>query len=617
MSGITVQLVFAFVGTRVPYFMPETTTTASSPVGSPFGNVPPVSFNTAIQSSVRADSTKTSPNLAPYAPPNLFTAQGLLSRLAKSLELPTHTAATCEFATIESASSSPTVPPPSHKPPTFELFDYASLDPLESTAVLCDEQVLLVLCDMTTTAQLVEALQLKWLEVYSGAHYPHHHNRPAPPLALAPTTEMAVCTTEEKLRNVAHAQHALCKPVALHLSLLKKELVSREATLAALKEQLSQLRSVAAAGCSASAAPTGDESDSGSSPMLPGRAASFSLLTELEPSLASEPAQSAAEAVHLQKVEAPLALCEARVRAVETLMHRAAKHHAKLLELAAGERATEEAFGSGEVSRACAEYLERAEQDRCTAEAIITHYQVEMTRQLKVVRQLVAYTTQVRRLVSKAKYDMGVVDLILSRLLLTGLRPRLMEEAESLLRRRVILRRAARRQMLLLQETEFVDLQHDLESFSQRTEVQKVLPEKVRWYLRAPLPSLMPEEDPVATLLDHALIDREEDEAQELLEKTRILYTTDYSDPAKNALQITEALFPVQRLVRRLEEARASAIQYKSRMEELEEKLKRYEAAEALSPGELQESAVKSTSTGSPGEGASFEGSEKVLVGQS
>ncbi|KAG5489653.1 hypothetical protein GH5_00531 [Leishmania sp. Ghana 2012 LV757] len=613
MNGITVQLVFAFVGTRVPYFMPETTTTASSPVHSPFGNAPPVSFNAAIQSSVRADSTKTSPNMAPCPPPNLFTAQGLLNRLAKSLEPPPYTVATSESATIESASSSPTVPPPSHKPPVFELFDYASLDPLESTAVLYDEQVLLVLCDIATTAQLVEALQLKWLEVYSGAHHPHHHNRPAPTLALAPTTDMAVCTTEEKLRNVAHAQQALCKPVALHLSLLKKELVSREVTLAALKEQLSQLRSFASASNSTVASSAEGGGDCASSPTLPDRVASFPLLMELEPSLASEPAPCAADAVHLQKVEAPLALCEARVRAVETLMQRAAKHHTKLLELTAGERATEEAFESGEVSRACAEYLERAEQDRSTAEAIIAGYQVEMSRQLKVVRQLVAYTTQVRRLVSKAKYDMSVVDLILSRLLLTGLRPRLMEEAEALLCRRVILRRAARRQMLLLQETEFVDLHQDLEAFSQRTEVQKVLPEKVRWYLRAPLPSLMPEEDPVATLLDHALIDRDKDEAQELVEKTRVLYTADPSDPAKNALRITEALLPVERLARRLEEARASAAQYKSRMEELEEKLKVYEVAGALSSPQLQDSVVKSPSTESPGEGASFEGSERVL----
>ncbi|CAC9552180.1 conserved hypothetical protein [Leishmania infantum JPCM5] len=608
MSGITVQLVFAFVGTRVPYFMLESATAASSPARSPFGNASLVSFNAAAQPTLRADSARTSPHLTPCIPTNLFTAQGLLSHLAKALEPSLHAAAAPEAATTESASLSPTVPLPFHKPPVFELFDYASLDPLEGSAALHDEQVLLVLCDIATTAQLVEALQLEWLEVYSGAHHPHHRSCSASTLEPAHTTDMAVCTTEEKLRNVAHAQQALCKPVGLHLSLLSKELLSREATLTAQKEQLAQMRSCAAAGTAPAAAPaTAIGGDGVSTPMLYGRAASFPLLVELEPSLASEPALSATDATHLQKLEAPLALCEARVRAVESLMQRAAKHHAKLLELAASERATEEAFQSGNVSRACAEYLERTEQDRSAAEAIIADYQVEMTRQVKVVRQLVAYITQVRRLVSKAKYEMGVVELILSRLSLTSLRPRLMEEAEALLRRRVILRRAARRQMLLLQETEFVELQQDLESFSQRMEVQKVLPEKVRWYLRAPLPSLMPEEDPVATLLDHALIDREEDEAQELVEKTRV-HMTDSLDPAKNALQITEALLPVERLARRLEEARASAAQYKSRVEELEERLKMYETAEALSPPPLQDSVVKSLSTERPAEGGgSFE----------
>lgn len=607
MSGITVQLVFAFVGTRVPYFMPESTTAANSPARSPFGNASSVSFNTAAQGTLRADSARTSPHLAPCIPANVFTAQGLLSHLAKALEPSLHAAATPEATTTDSASLSPTVPLLFHKPPVFELFDYASLDPLEGSAVLHDEQVLLVLCDIATTAQLVEALQLEWLEVYSGAHHPHHHSSSTSTLQPAHTTDMAVCTTEEKLRNVAHAQQALCKPVGLHLSLLRRELLARGATLAAQKEQLGQMRSCTAAGTGIAASSTASGSDGVSTPMLSGRAASFPLLVELEPSLASEPALRATDATHLQKLEAPLALCEARVRAIESLMQRAEKHHTKLLELAASESATEEVFQSGNVSRACAEYLERTEQDRSAAEAIIADYQVEMTRQLKVVRQLVAYITQVRRLVSKAKYEMGVVELILSRLSLTSLRPRLMEEAEALLRRRVIVRRAARRQMLLLQETEFVELQQDLESFSQRMEVQKVLPEKVRWYLRAPLPSLLPEEDPVATLLDHALIDREEDEAQELVEKTRV-YTADSSDPATNALQITKALLPVERLARRLEEARASAAQYKSRVEELEERLKMYETAEALSPPPLQESVVKSPSTEKPAErGGMFE----------
>ncbi|CAG9584034.1 conserved hypothetical protein [Leishmania major strain Friedlin] len=607
MSGITVQLVFAFVGTRVPYFMPESATAASSPARSPFGNASSVSFNAAAQPTLRADSARTSPRLTPCIPTNLFTAHGLLSHLAKALEPSLHAAANPEAATAESASLSPTAPLPFHKPPVFELFDYASLDPLEGSAALRDEQVLLVLCDIATTAQLVEALQLEWLEVYSGVHHPHHRSCSASTPEPAHTTDMAVCTTEEKLRNVAHAQQALCKPVGLHLSLLRKELLSREATLAAQKEQLAQMRSCTTEGTAPAAPATASGSDGLSTPMLSGRAASFPLLVELEPSLSSEPAPSATDATHLQKLEAPLALCEARVRAVESLMQRAAKHHTKLLGLAASERATEEAFQRGNVSRACAEYLEHTEQDRSAAEAIIADYQVEMTRQVKVVRQLIAYITQVRKLASKAKYEMGVVELILSRLSLTSLRPRLMKEAEALLRRRVILRRAARRQMLLLQETEFVKLQQDLESFSQRMEVQKVLPEKVRWYLRAPLPSLMPEEDPVATLLDHALIDREEDEAQELVEKTRV-YTADSSDPEKNALQITEALLPVERLARRLEEARASAAQYKSRVEELEERLKLYETAEALSPPPLQDSAVKSPSTERPAEGGgSFE----------
>ncbi|CAJ1038466.1 hypothetical protein Q4I30_008234 [Leishmania utingensis] len=603
MSGITVQLVFAFIGTRVPYFIPEATTAASSPARSPFGNAPSVSFNAPAPSSLRADSTGTSPSL-PCILTNQFTAHRLLSRLAKSLEPSLQATATAEDATTEFTRPSPTFSSPFHKPPTFELFDYASLNPLEDKAVLHDEQVLLVLCDTATTTQLVEVLQLEWLEVYSGVHHPHHHSRSSSTLALPHKTDMAVCTTEEKLRNVVHAQQALCKPVALHLSLLAKELASREATLATQKEQLSQLRSSITAVVATAGSFTRSGSDYASSQMSPDRAASFPLLAELEPSLALELARSTTDSAHLQKVEAPLAFCDARLRAVETLLQRAAKHRVKLLELAAGERATEEAFESGPVSRACAEYLERAEQDRSAAEAIITDYQVEMTRQLKVVRQLITYITQVRRLLSKAKHDMGVVELILSRLSLTGLRPRLMEEAEALLCRRVILRRAARRQMLLLQETEFVGLQQDLETFSQRTEVQKVLPEKVRWYLRAPLPTLLPEEDPVATLLDHALIDREEDEAQELVEKTRVC-TADSSDPAKNALQISKVLLPVERLTRSLEEARASVAQYKSRVEELEEKLKMYEAADALSSSLLQDSVVKSSSMETQAGGAS------------
>ncbi|GET93584.1 hypothetical protein, conserved [Leishmania tarentolae] len=607
MNGITVQLVFALVGTRVPYFMLESTTPSSSLVRLSFGNTSSVSFNAASQPTLRADSARTSPHLTPCIPSSVFTAQGLLSHLAKALEPSAHVATTAEAAATECTSLSPTAPLPFHKPPVIELFDYATLDPLESTAALRDEQVLLVLCDIHTTAQLVEALQLEWLEVYSGAHHPHSHSCSISTLEPVHKTDMAVCTTEEKLRNVAHAQQALRKPVGLHLALLRKELRLRESTLTAQKEKLSQMRACTTATTVTASPSMASRKDSVSAPALPGRTGSFPLLVELEPSLTSEPSLSATDVTHLQKLEASLVFCEARVRSVDSLMQRAAKHHSKLLELVSSEHEIQEAFQSGSVSRSCAEYLERTEQDRSAAEAIIADYQVEMTRQLKVVRQLVAYITQVRRLVNKAKYEMEVVDLILSRLSLTNLRPQLMEEAEALLRRRVILRRAARRQMLLLQETEFIELQQDLESFAKRTEVQKVLPEKVRWYLRAPFPSLMPEEDPVATLLDHALIDREEDEAQELVEKTRV-YTPDSSDPKQNALQITQALLPLEKLARRLEEARATTAQYQNRVKELEARLKLYETAEELSPPPLHNGVADSPPTEGPAEaGESFE----------
>ncbi|KAK7200568.1 hypothetical protein NESM_000112700 [Novymonas esmeraldas] len=584
MQSIMVQLVFAFVGVRVPYFMPAV----------PGAPVAPL--------SARGASTNTSPRRTSTAAPNVFTVQELLSRLEKVAEPAVQPAAAQDAApaAADAASppSSPAAPPPMHRSPLLELFDYASLSPLDGTAVLCNEQVLLVLCTVPTTTRLVEALQLEWLEVYSGAHRP---NRPASAIAAAAHDgDLAVCTTEEKLRNVVHALRALSQPVAMHLQLLSDELAARETALAAQKEEMARLRPLTAASVGG-----GGGGDSGASSSAAERATSLPLLEELEPGLALDPTSSAGDAVHTKELKVPLALCEVRVLAVDALLQRAAKHHRKLMDLAERERGTESAFRDGGVSRALAEYLERGEQDRAVADSIIAAHQVEMTRQLKAVRHLVAYITQVRGLVSKAKYNMGAVALVLSRLSLAGLRPRLLEEAEALLHRRVILRRAARRQLLLLQETECVELRDDLEAFSQRKEVQKALPDKVRWYLRAPLPDLQPAEDPVATRLDHALIDRDEDEAQELVESTRLPNPIESTNPAENAQHIVTTLLPVAKLSQRLASAHASVERYKIRVQELEERLSRYETTAGTSSPPLPGSvAAKVPSTECTMEGA-------------
>lgn len=605
MSGITVQLVFALVGTRVPYHMCEPTTVnaTGSPLRSPY-NVTiatSTSFSAAAQSSLRTHSANSSPSLGPSACEAAFTAQQLLTRLAEIAEPLQEIRQPSPDDAVAAAASSPALPSASatHKAPLLELLDYETMAPLESTAALHDEMVLLVLCDPQTSVELVEALQLEWLEAYSGAHRPHLTSRPSASFTPASATEMAVCTTEERLRNVAHARLALCKPAPLHMRLLEKEAAECTMTLASQVDHLHSLKLSAEAVPSADAAtplttPPGTEGSSavhGTTTL--GVAERFPLLVELEPSLASELA-SDSDSAHAASNEGSLLMCETQLSAKQTLVCRITKQLAKLTQLAAAEEEKERAFAASGDAQALQAYVEGTEQDRNAAEEIVKVFQAEMMRQLKSVRLLVAHVTHLRNVVKKTRREMGAIDLVLTRLAMTLLRPRLLEQAEALLRRRVILRRAARRQLLLLQETEYGDLQRDLSDFSQLREVQQVLPPKVRWYLRAPLPSLHPVEDVVATLLDHALIDRDVDAAQELVERTRVALPPHVAsslstelDAAQTAQEITDALLPVERLVRRAEKAEADAAAYKVRVEELEQRVREYEAGKDASSKSL------------------------------
>ncbi|KPA81551.1 hypothetical protein ABB37_03895 [Leptomonas pyrrhocoris] len=599
MSDITVQLIFAFVGTRVPYHLCEPVTAAAavtgSPLRSPFGNATTssTSFNATAQSSLRVQSVNSSPNLVPSAPRTHFTAQQLLTRLAAIAKPLPH--ATPQPA-ADDASAQPSceesITPPSsavtHKAPLLELFDYTTMSPLDGAAVLLDEDVLLVLCDADTSVVLVEALQLEWLEAYSGTHRPHQLTRPLTPFTPTSATEMAVCTTEERLRNVAHARLALCKPLPLHRQLLEREFAECMTALANQRKHLQQLKSSSdsfpSLNTTTVAAAGGAVESTVLSASTSGMAERFPLLTELEPSLTSLLA-SDGDGAHGVSIDNSPLMCDTQLAAKETLLIRIAKQLTKLLQLVAEEEDHENSFAAGEHTQALQAFLASAEQDRDTAEAIVKTYQAEMTRQLKCVRFLVAHVTHLRNIVKNTRREIGAIELVLNRLSMILERPRLLEQAEALLRRRVILRRAARRQLLLLQETEYGDLQRDLNEFSHLREVQKVLPPKVRWYLRAPLPSLHPVEDVVATLLDHALIDRDVDEAQELVERTRFAppLAPSSTNAGQTPQQINDALLPVERLLRRAEKAEAEAAAYKTRVAELELRVKEYESVKDAS----------------------------------
>ncbi|KPI88986.1 hypothetical protein ABL78_1870 [Leptomonas seymouri] len=594
MCVITVQLVFAFVGTRVPYQLCESPAgVGCSPTPSPFGSTTMSnSFSATAQSSLRVQSANSSASLGPSAPKFHFTAQQLFTRLAAIAEsLQCTRQSPPSEAPAQPSSGEPTSPSSAavmHKTPLLEFFNYETLSPLDGTAVLADEDVLLVWCDAQISVELVEALQLEWLEAYSGIHKPHHAARPLTTFTPTSATEMAVCTTEERLRNVAHARLALCKTVPLHMHLLEEEFAECKAALAKQRKHLLDLKLSADTFASFNAtASTTDEGAAASavfSASTAGVADRFPLLAELEPSLTSTLSPDAVN-FHSTSNESSLLMCGSQLASKQTVVMRISKQLSKLQQLSLEEEEKQKRFATGEHARALQLFLGSAEQDRGTAEAIVQRYQAEMLRQLKCVRFLVAHVTLLRNLVKKARREMAAIDLVLNRLSSSLELPRLLEQAEVLLRRRVVLRRAARRMQLLLQETEYSNLQRDLHDFSQRREVQDVLSPKVWWYLRAPLPSILPAEDVVATLLDHALIDRNVDEAQELVERIRCvsLHTASSTDAAQSMHGITDSLLPVERLLRRAEEAEAKAAAYKAQVEELELKVREYEAAKEAS----------------------------------
>lgn len=413
---------------------------------------------------------------------------------------------------------------------------------------------------------------------------------------------MAVCTTEERLRNVAHAQMALCKPVPLHMKLLEQEFTTLANTLTALAGHLQELKAADASEVQrdgvAEAAESGVFRTTAS-----GVAERFPLLVDLEPSLASV-LTADTESAHGANSEVSLHMCAQQLSVKEALLARVTKQLAKLKQLAFDEQQRGRDFSEGEPMQALLAHLQSAEQARDEAEEIVKCFQAEMARQLKSVRFIVAHITHLRSIVKKAAREVGAIELVLTGLSMQLQRPQLLERAEALLRRRVVLRRAARRQLLLLQETEYADLQRDLHAFNQLSEVQKVLPAKVRWYLRAPLPSLQPAEDVVATLLDQALIDREVDAAQELVERTTIATPHLSIDAAEATQQLTDALLPVERLVRRAESAEAEAAACKARIAELEAKVKELEATKEAS-SMSSDAAERETVAGSGAEGAS------------
>jgi hypothetical protein len=602
MSGITVQLIFAFVGTRVPYHMCESAGSGLpvSPLRSSFHNMAAAtSFSTIAQSSLRVQSANSPLSLGPAAQPRAqYTTQQLLTRLAAIVALSQRahqtsseqhtTAAHPSSNDVEPSSPLPSAPPSggvaAHKAPLLELFDYDTMTPLDNTVLLKDADVLLVLCDPPTSVELVEALQLEWLEAYSGTHRPQQSSRPFASSTLSNATDMAVCTTEERLHNVARARFALCRPVPLHMQLLEKELSDCTATLAGQVEHLQSLK--AAGGARREGAAEGFVFGATASEV----AERFPLLVELEPSLASVLVSDTGNTCSTNN-EGSLLVCERQLSSKEVLVTRMTKQLEKLKELAREEEEKENSFAAGDHAQALQSYVDGAEQDRALAEEIMRSFQAEMMRQLGNVRFLVAHITHLRNNVKKARREMVAVEMVLTRFSSTLQLPQVLEEAEALLRRRVVLRRAARRQLLLLQETEYVDLQRDLRDFTQRREVQKALPPKVRWYLHAPLPSLQPVDDAVATLLDHALIDRDVDEAQELVERTSVVALHDATQTSTASLQllsdvgqaaevIAQTLLPVERLVQRAKAAEAEAAALRIRVAELEHKVQEYEGAQ-------------------------------------
>lgn len=597
--GIKVQLVFGLLGTRVPCWLvshriddspkllaasASSATTAGSS-GSTSGAVGNAAVSAPLLRMAAAPPLPwPSPKRLPAS--SVFTVGLLAAELARTMVqsesamLPSglfHTATDPVETTGMPALETETA---SHRPlakvPPFEIFSFTGLTPLDAAAPLQDGDVLLVFCSIDAAASLTEALQLRWLERHSAAYVSHG--------ALSDEKadgELLVCTLEEKLSNVQKAYTALGNPLEMHRQLAEKEWVDVVAKARACRGHIETTRgAVSPTDGEKSFSSTSSRSRDG----LP-------LLMELDETVLSYMTPDD-ETMSLQTVSMSLELCESRLSAVDQILKLAKRHDEVVAQRLHAEKEKEAAFaqvvqklaaGSDDGSFNGGDSIPPPVGDtgRLRAQATIAAFQTEMVRRLADVRTTIAFITKERNLISKAQREIAVVNLITDRVVLMQMRPLILSKAEALLRRRVILQRAVRRQLRLLQETEYPALQHDLQSFLRAKEVQIVLPEKVRLCLHTPLSVLQPAEDPVASRLDHALIDCDEDEVELLLHRIKQnalstdaevspAKTNPTTSPAASAESATQRIAELEALLAKREEELTAAQRY---VEELEAEL--------------------------------------------
>lgn len=369
--------------------------------------------------------------------------------------------------------------------PPLEFADYDTQAPLLPSAVLTEGQRVVVYCGLSVATQLVEQLQLRWLEDECATGTPTADQRAA----------LLVCSKAEQRIHLKRAIEALNGPTTMHFELMVREKKELEDVLTTVTQQLASAEATFAATA---------------------RTSQEALHFFGEPVFTT----TAGAATASQTVATSFEVCRKQLKDVAAVLAEAAKASQRAAEQLAVEHRNTQAFASLPVWRQTPSMTtsdDGPEEMESTDYTVLNLFQAEVQRKLDAVRMIIAFITKARRLMKQGKGMTSVVELMVNRLSEMEARPAALKQAEALITRRVVLQRAVRRVLLPLQQVR-TELDADTQAFL-HSKLAASLPEQVKRLLTCPVPAVSVVADPVVgTVEPHIPINLNVDEVEELLE---------------------------------------------------------------------------------------------------